>query len=86
MSGEIKPNTTVSLQRLKDDLKKDCPSSVAAKSLLNMLNMIETNNDSKNYRFELNKKKNLVLQTKNKGLKLNYLVPIECKNFHLAKY
>ena len=86
MTGEIKPNTSVSLQLLKDDLLKSCPSSVAAKSLINMRNMIETNNDTKDYKFKLNKKRDLVLQTNNKGLKLNYLLPIKCEDFRLAKY
>ena len=85
MSGEIKPNTSVSLQRLKDELQRGCPSSVAAKKLINMRNMIETNNDSKNYQFKPNKKKQIILQTGKNGFKLNYLVPIECKNFQLAK-
>ena len=51
-----------------------------------MRNMIETNNDTKDYKFKLNKKRDLVLQTNNKGLKLNYLLPIKCEDFRLAKY
>lgn len=47
--------------------------------------MIEKNNQNKNYQIVLNKNGKTILQTGTKSFKLNYLVPIDCKNFHLAK-
>lgn len=86
MSVELKPNTSVSLKQLKDDLKKICPSSVAASSLINMRSMIINNNNNKNYDIKQNKNGSIILKTGSTSIKLIYLVPNECNNIRLAKY